>query len=59
MINFHKITGFYNPIYPKLDFTTPWYEFLSYQECCLSLGIPVRIQSFIRYNSYLKSIGVL
>lgn len=45
--------------FPALDPTTPWYEFLSYQECCWSLGRPVRIQSFMRYNAYLKEIGVI
>lgn len=48
-----------NSEFPTLDPTTPWYEFLSYQECCWSLGRPVRIQSFIRYNAYLKEIGVI
>ncbi len=45
--------------FPTLDHTTPWYEFLSYQECCWSLGRPVHIQSFMRYNAYLKEIGVI
>lgn len=45
--------------FPTLDPTTPWYEFLSYQECCWSLGRPVRLQSFMRYNAYLKEIGVI
>jgi hypothetical protein len=44
--------------YHVLDPTTPWYEFLSYQECCWSLGVPVRLGSFMRYNAYLKSVGV-
>jgi hypothetical protein len=45
--------------FPTLDPTTPWYEFLSYQECCWSLDRPVRITGFIRYNAYLKEIGVI
>lgn len=44
---------------PTLDPTTPWYEFLSYQECCRSLGVPVRLQSFMRYHAYLKQTGVI
>lgn len=44
--------------FPTLDPTTPWYEFLSYQECCWSLGVPVRMTSFLRYHQYLKEIGV-
>lgn len=48
-----------NSKFPTLDPTTPWYEFLSYQECCWSLGRPVRINSFIRYNAYLREIGVI
>jgi len=44
--------------YPTLDPTTPWYEFLSYQECCWSLNVPVSLHRFMRYNAYLKSVGV-
>jgi hypothetical protein len=56
MLDFQKENQFG---FPNLDPTTPWYEFLSYQECCWSLGRPVRIQSFMRYNRYLKEIGVI
>jgi len=45
--------------FPTLDPTTPWYEFLLYQESCWSLGRPVRLTSFICYNAYLKEIGVI
>jgi hypothetical protein len=45
--------------FQTLDKTTPWYEFLSYQECCWSLNRPVRINGFMRYNAYLKEIGVI
>lgn len=45
--------------FPVLDPTTPWYEFLSYQECCWSLEKPVSLSRFMRYNNYLKEIGVL
>jgi hypothetical protein len=48
-----------NSKFPTLDPTTPWFEFLSYQECCWSLGRPVRVTSFLRYNAYLKEIGVI
>ena len=41
------------------DPTSAWYEFVSFCRCCESLGVPVRVQSFIRYNAYLKSIGVI
>ena len=47
-----------NSEFPALDPTTPWFEFLSYQECCWSLNRPVRLGSFMRYNTYLKEIGV-
>lgn len=58
-MNFRKIVGNYNSDLPALDPTTPEYEFLSYQECCRSLGVPVRLQSFMRYQSYLKQTGVI
>jgi hypothetical protein len=48
-----------NSKFPKLDPTTPWYEFISYQECCYSLNRPVRVGGFLRYNAYLKEIGVI
>lgn len=44
--------------FPTLDPSTPWYEFQSYQECCWSLNRPVRLGSFMRYNAYLKEIGL-
>lgn len=44
--------------FATLDSTTPWYEFLSYQECCRSLNQPVSLTRFMRYQNYLKSIGV-
>ena len=40
-----------------LDSTTPWYEFLSYQECCYSLGCKPSITRFVRYNRYYKIYG--
>ena len=40
------------------DPTAPWYEFISYCRCCDSLGIPIRLQSFMRYQQYLKEIGL-
>ena len=59
MIDFRKIIGYYDSRYPSLDPTTSFYEFLSYQECCWSLGRPVRLGSFMRYRDYLKEIGLL
>jgi hypothetical protein len=56
--DFRRIIGYYDVRYPALDSTTPHYEFNSYVECCKSLGVPVRLQSFIRYHNYLKEIGV-
>lgn len=44
-------------IYHVLDPTTPWFEFLSYQECCWSLNRPVRLGSFLRYNQYYAEIN--
>lgn len=58
MIDFRKIIGYYDPRYHTLDPTTPFYEFLSYQECCWSLNRPVRIGSFMRYNAYLKEMNI-
>lgn len=40
-----------------LDSTTPWYEFLSYCECCRSLGVTPSVQRFLAYNSYYKRHG--
>jgi hypothetical protein len=42
-------------MYHILDPTTPWYELLSYLECCNSLGIKPSLNKFIRYNNYYKS----
>lgn len=47
-----------NSNFPTLDQKTPWYEFQSYQECCWSLNRPVRLGSFMRYNAYLREIGL-
>jgi hypothetical protein len=44
--------------FTALDSTTPWFEFLLYQECCWSLEQPVSLKRFLRYNAYLKEIGV-
>jgi len=41
------------------DPTSPWFEFLSYVRCCESLGVPIRIQSFVRYRQYLKEVGII
>ena len=58
MIDFRKNMGYYNPEFPALDSTTSFYEFLSYQECCRSLNQPVSLTRFMRYQNYLKTIGV-
>jgi len=41
------------------DPTAPWFEFLSYCRCCESLGRPIRLGAFMRYQNYLKEIGVI
>jgi|GEM_PF-6290414 hypothetical protein len=51
--------GYYDLKYPALDPTTPFFEFLSYCECCRSLDIKPSVQRFMRYNLYLKEIGVI
>jgi hypothetical protein len=45
--------------FTSLDPTTPWYEYLSYEEVCNSLNIRPRLGGFMRYNAYLKYIGVI
>ena len=59
MIDFHKIVGSYDSRYPALDETTPWFEFNSYIFACESLGVTPSLQRFMRYQKYLKSIGVI
>jgi hypothetical protein len=59
MLNFRGIMGYYDLKYPALDPTTPFFEFLSYCECCRSLDIKPSVQRFMRYNLYLKEIGVI
>ena len=41
---------------PVLDPTTPWYEFLSYCECCWSLGVTPSVGRFARYQSYYRTV---
>lgn len=41
------------------DSTAPWWEFISYCRCCESLEITPSVQRFMRYNAYLKEIGVI
>lgn len=41
--------------FPPLDKTTPWYSYLSYQECCKSLGVDESLTRWIRYNNYYKN----
>jgi hypothetical protein len=40
------------------DPTAPWYEFVQFCRCCESLGVPIRLQSFMRYQQYIKEIGL-
>lgn len=42
--------------YHELDPTTPWYEWLSYLECCASLGVKPSLSKFLRYNEYYRSV---
>lgn len=58
MIDFRKNMGYYDPRYPALDSTTSWYEFNSYIECCKSLEVVPSLQRFMRYQAYLREIGV-
>lgn len=39
----------------ELDPTTPWYEFLSYCECCWSLGVEPSVHRFMAYNAYYNA----
>ena len=59
MIDFRKNMGYYSMEYPALDQTTTHYEFTSYVECCHSLNRPIRIGGFMRYQAYLREIGVV
>ena len=59
MIDFRKHMGYYDSRYPALDATTPWYEFNSYLLACESLEITPSLQRFMRYQHYLKTIGVI
>jgi hypothetical protein len=59
MIDFHKIVGYSNREFPALDPTTSYYEFLSYCLCCESLNRPIRIGGFMRYQKYLREIGLI
>jgi hypothetical protein len=47
--------------YHVLDETTPWFEWLSYFECCKSLQVPNQpnLTRFLRYRQYLKEVGVI
>jgi len=56
MIDLRKIIGTYNPEFPALDPSTPYYEFLSYIECCNSLQIKPSMNRFLAYNRYYNSI---
>lgn len=56
MIDLRKIIGTYNPELPALDPSTPYYEFLSYIECCNSLQIKPSMNRFLAYNRYYNSI---
>lgn len=56
MIDLRKIVGSYNPDLPALDPSTPYYEYLSYLECCNSLQIKPSMNRFLAYNRYYKSV---
>ena len=47
--------------FPQLDPTTPWYEWISYCECCQSLEVKdqPKIGRFLAYRKYLKEVGVI
>jgi hypothetical protein len=61
MFNPRKVMGYYNPEYPALDPTTPWFEWNSYCMICESLDIQGQPNwnRFMRYRNYLKEVGVL
>jgi hypothetical protein len=40
-----------------IDFTSPWYEFLSYCRCCESLNVTPSIQRFMAYQRYYQKYG--
>jgi len=42
--------------YHVLDPTTPWYEWMSYLECCYSLQTKPSMNRFLAYNRYYNSI---
>lgn len=42
--------------YHVFDYTTPWFEWLSYLECCASLGVEPSMTRFNRYNAYYRSV---
>ena len=46
--------------YHVIDYTTCWAEWIAYCEICHQLGIKDQpsVQRFMRYNAYLKEIGV-
>lgn len=50
-----------NEPYHVLDETTPWYEWLSYCECCKSLDAPGQphLGRFMRFREYLKHSGII
>lgn len=58
MIDFRKIVGYYSLELPALDPTTSFYEFLSYQSCCWSLGIEPSVHKFLVYNDYFNKYGI-
>lgn len=52
MIDFREIMGYYDIRYPALDPTTSFYEFLSYIECCESLGVTPSMNRFLAFQKY-------
>jgi hypothetical protein len=42
--------------YTTLDATTPWFEYLSYLECCASLNVQPSLTKWLRYNTYYRSV---
>jgi len=57
IINLRNIIGNYDPKYPALDESTPWYNFNSYLICCESLNVKPSLTRFIKYNEYYKNYG--
>jgi len=53
---FQENCNFTQSDFPTLDPSAPWYNFHLYMESCNSLGFKPSITSYVRYNTYYKSL---